>query len=556
MANHPKVFISYSHDTPEHKQWVSELVAKLHHKGVNVIFDQWDLRLEDDVTQFMERSIKDSDRVLVICTDSYVRKANAGEGSVGYEPMIVTRKLVEDVGTNKFILIARQTLGEDKTPSFLGTQVYIDLPDEDQFDEKFNELLRECLPVLVVQKMLIPHIESLRVKNYRALRDVELKGITPLSVFLGPNGSGKSTLFDIFAFLAESFTDGLRSAWEKRDRFKELRTRGSDRPIEFELKYREKPKTPLITYHLTIDEDTKGPYVKAEWLHWRRGSQGRPFRFLNFEEGVGYVTPGEIPDEEDKRINEQLNDLSTLAVSRFGQSALHPRVSALYRFVTGWHFSDFSADAIRGIAEAGPQEKLSKTGDNLPNVIQYLKERYPERLEKILLILSDWVPCLEEVDTELVMDGRLLLKIKDAPFEEPILAKFASDGTLKMLSFLTLLYAPEPPRLIGIEEPENYLHPRLLNGLVEEYIEALGGAQLMITTHSPHFVNELRAEEVWVFYRDEQGFTACKRTSEMRGIKDFLEAGAKLGYLWMEGYFEFGDPLTNAGGPKRGGNAD
>ena len=133
--------------------------------------------------------------------------------------------------------------------------------------------------------------------------------------------------------------------------------------------------------------------------------------------------------------------------------------------------------------------------------------------------------------------------------------KFASDGMLKMLSFLTLLHAPEPPQLIGIEEPENYLHPRLLNGLVEEYSEASGLSQLMITTHSPHFVNGLHAEEVWVLYRNEQGFTVCKRASEMQGIKDFLEAGAKLGYLWMESYFEVGDPLTNAGGPKRGGNA-
>ena len=554
MAKHPKVFISYSHDTPEHKRWVSELSAKLHRKGVNVILDQWELRPGDDLAQFMKHGIRDSDKVLVICTDSYVRKANAGEGGIGYESMIVTRKLVEDVGTNKFIPIIRQALGEDKTPTFLGTQVYIDLPDEDQFDEKFNALLRECLPTLVVHKLPSPRIESLRVRNYRVLRAVELKGITPLSVFLGPNGSGKSTLFDVFAFLAECFTSGLRPAWEKRGRFKEMRTRGSDGPIEFELKYRETPKTPLITYHLTIDEDTKGPCVKAEWLQWRRGSQGRLFRFLNFWEGNGHVTAGEIPDEEDKQINEQLNDLSTLAVSRFGQSALHPRVSALCRFITDWHISYFSTDTIRGVAEAGPQERLSETGDNLPNVIQHLKERYPERLKKILSILSDWVPCLEKVDTELMMDGRLLLQIKDAPFEEPILAEFASDGMLKMLAFLTLLYAPEPPQLIGIEEPENYLHPRLMNGLVEEYSEALGLSQLMITTHSPYFVNGLRAEEVWVLYRDKQGFTVCKRASEMLGIKDFLEAGAKLGYLWMEGFFEFGDPLTNAGGPKRGGN--
>lgn len=399
-------------------------------------------------------------------------------------------------------------------------------------------------------KKTVPRIESLRVKNYRALREVELKKITPLTAFLGSNGSGKSTLFDVFAFLAECFTEGMRRAWDKRGRFKELRTRGSDGPIEFELKYREKPKTPIITYHLSIDEGKTGPYVDAEWLQWRRGERGKPFRFLDFQGGAGRVIGGETPDEGEERINEQLNDSSMLAVSTLGQLARHPRVSALRRFITGWHLSYLSADATRGVPEAGPQERLSETGDNLSNVIQYLKEQHQPRLKKILTILSSRVPHLEKVDADIMMDGRLLLQIKDAPFKQPILAKFASDGTLKMLSYLTLLYDPEPPQLIGIEEPENYLHPRLLSGLAEECHEVSALSQLMITTHSPHFINEFRANEVWVLFRDKHGFTVCKRTSEMQGIKEFLETGAKLGQLWMEGFFEFGDPLTNAGGPK------
>lgn len=401
-------------------------------------------------------------------------------------------------------------------------------------------------------KQTVPRIEALRVKNYRALRDVELKKITPLTAFLGSNGSGKSTLFDVFAFLSDCFTEGLRRAWDKRGRFKELRTRGSEGPIEFELKYRERPDTPIITYHLAIGEETKGPYVNVEWLQWRRGSRGKPFRFLDFQNGAGRVIGGETPDEDEERITEQLDDPSMIAVSTLGQLARHPRVSALRRFITGWHLSYLSADATRGVSEAGPQERLSESGDNLPNVIQYLKEQYPIRLDEILSILSRRVPRLEKVDAEIMMDGRLLLQIKDAPFDQPILAKFASDGTLKMLSYLTLLYDPEPPQLIGIEEPENYLHPRLLSGLAEECHQVSALSQLMITTHSPHFVNEFRADEVWVLYRDEHGFTVCKRTSDMQGINEFLETGAKLGQLWMEGYFEFGDPLTNAGGPKKG----
>src|SRR5512147_1062891 len=94
----------------------------------------------------------------------------------------------------------------------------------------------------------VPRIEYLRVKNYRALHDLELTSLTPLTVFLGPNGSGKSTIFDVFAFLSECFTVGLRKAWDKRNRFRELRSRDSDGLIEFELKYREAPSQPIITY--------------------------------------------------------------------------------------------------------------------------------------------------------------------------------------------------------------------------------------------------------------------------------------------------------------------
>ena len=556
MVENLKVFISYSHDSPEHKQWVSELGVKLRRNGVDAILDQWDLDLNQDLTQFAESGIKDADRVLVICTDSYVQKANDGEGSIGYEPMIVTKKLVADLGTNKFIPIIRQILLEDKAPEFLKEQVYIDFTNDSQFDEKFDVLLYERLQIPVVRELLVPYIESLRVKNYRALRDIELKQLKPLSIFLGANGSGKSTIFDVFAFLSECFTGGLRRAWDKRGRFKELRTRGSDGPIEFELKYREKPRTPIITYYLSINENAEGPFVETEQLRWRPSNRGKHVRFLNFHHGIGSIILGEKPDKTDKPIDEQLDEPSLIAVSTFGQSAHYPRVSTLRRFITNWHLSYLSTNAIRGVPEAGPQEQLSETGDNLPNVIQYLQERYPERLEKILSILSDRVPRLEKVETERMVDGRLLLQIKDAPFEQPILAKFASDGTLKLLSYLTLFHDPQPPQLIGIEEPENYLHPRLLTGFVEDCIKASMGSQFIITTHSPRFVNEFSAEEVWVLYRDEQGFTVCKRASEMLGIKELLEAGAKLGQLWMEGYFEFGDPLTNTGGPKRGVHAD
>jgi len=396
----------------------------------------------------------------------------------------------------------------------------------------------------------IPRIESLSVKNYRALKDLQLRSLQPLTVLLGPNGSGKSTVFDVFTFLSECFSVGLRTAWDRRGRFRELRTRGASGPIEIELKYREDRRLPVITYHLTIDENRHGPYVAEEWLHWRRGQRGRPFRFLDFRHGAGRVISGELPDAQDHRIEEQLDSPEMLAVNTLGQFARHPRVSALRRFIAGWYMSYLSADRARSVPEAGPQERLSITGDNLPNVIQYLLEQHPDRLSQILKTLSQRVPRLEKVDSTIMADGRLLLQIKDAPFEQPILAKFTSDGTLKMLSYLTVLYDPDPPPLIGIEEPENHLHPRLLPELAEECRNASARSQLMVTTHSPFFVNGLRPDELWVLYRDERGYTQARQTSQMRGVSAFIDQGALLGHLWMEGHFDVGDPLIADGGPR------
>jgi len=398
----------------------------------------------------------------------------------------------------------------------------------------------------------IPRIECLKVQNYRALNNLELKNLTPLTVFLGPNGSGKSTIFDVFAFLSECFTESLRKAWDRRGRFRELRTRDSEGCIIIELKYKETSKSPLITYHLAIDEENNRPFIAEEWLHWRRGQsgKGKTFRFLDFKKGEGQVISGDSPDEEGERITEQLASSELLAVNTLGQFTKHPRVSALRRFITGWYLSYLTADHTRSLPEAGAQERLSPTGDNLPNVIQYLKEQHPQRLEEILKTLSGRIPRLEKVEASIMQDGRLLLEIKDAPFYHPILAKFASDGTLKLLAYLTVLYDPSPPQLVGIEEPENHLHPRLLPQLAEECRSASANTQLMVTTHSPFFVDSLKPEELWVLYRDEKGFTQAKRTADMQGVKQFMDQGALLGSLWMEDFFDVGNPLKNAGAPQ------
>ena len=343
----------------------------------------------------------------------------------------------------------------------------------------------------------------------------------------------------------------MKSAWDRRGRGKELKTRVEDGPVVVELKYRENRASPLITYHLAIDEGPKGPVVAEEWLRWKRGAHGQPFRFLDYKLGQGRVISGDLPDETDARKEVPLRGADLIAVNTLGQIAEHPRVAALRDFITDWYVSYLSVDNTRSQPEAGPQERLSKTGDNLANVVQFLKEGHPEQLEKIMKALRRRIPRLERIDADQMPDGRLLLQIKDAPFEQPVLSKFASDGTLKMLAYLTVLYDPNPPRFVGIEEPENFLHPRLLSELGEECRLASERTQLLVTTHSPFFLNTCRSHEVRVLFRDEDGFTQVRRASDIQGIDEFMNAGASLGHLWMEGQFGMSDPLKNAGAPSK-----
>ncbi|MGH8929613.1 MAG: AAA family ATPase [Egibacteraceae bacterium] len=380
-----------------------------------------------------------------------------------------------------------------------------------------------------------PRIEALHVKNYRVLRDLKMSHLTPLTVLLGANGSGKSTVFDVFAFLAECFTVGLRRAWDKRNRFRQLRSRGASGPISIELEYRETPKGAKLTYRLAIDERDGSPVVSQERLRWTSGKRGRPPWMLDYTFGQGYVISD---DDQTRKEYEDLASPDLLAVSTLGQLTRHPRVNALRRFISGWYLSYLSADSTRSTPEAGPQEHLSQSGDNLPNVIQYLGEQHSNRLEQIFAVMADRIPQLERVEAELLADGRLLLQIRDEPFSEPILAKYASDGTMKMLAYLTFLYDPDPAPLIGIEEPENQLHPRLLPQLAEECRLAAGRSQLLVTTHSPNFVDALKPDELWVLSRGGDGFTRAQRASEMPEVLAFVQEGGQLGALWMEGFFD------------------
>lgn len=392
-------------------------------------------------------------------------------------------------------------------------------------------------------------IESLRLKNFKAFRDVEMRDIPNMCVLVGANGTGKSTLFSVFGFLKDALTENVHVALTRLGGsrgFREVRSRNSEGPIEIEIKFREKKSSPLITYSLGVNEENGSPIVERETLMYRRGSKGKPWHFLNFTKGKGVAVTNEMDQVEDeKELNREEQTLRSpdiLAVKGLAQFARFPAVMLLGQLIENWHVSDFHIQRARMEPEAGYAEHLSREGDNLALVTEYLYNRHKRIFQEVLDKLKRRVPGISQVDAKTTEEGRVLLRFQDGTFQDPFLARHVSDGTIKMFAYLVLLHDPKPHPLLCIEEPENQLYPKLLFELAEEFREyASRGGQVFISTHSPDFLNAVQLDEVFWLVK-EKGYTKIRRAQDDKQISEYMADGDQMGYLWKQGFFDGADP--------------
>ena len=416
-------------------------------------------------------------------------------------------------------------------------------------------------------------IEGFKIRNFRTLHDITLGrlwnaegagALTPMTAVIGKNGAGKSTIFDAFGFLADCLKLGVEAACDRRNGFERIVSQGVNEPIMFEIYYREEHSARPITYEVAFDLDNSGrPYVKSERLRQRRKEQrkGWPFSFLVLEEGRGVVWKGESigVQEETKQLSLQeieklmseesnetetveLEDVRKLGITTLGALKQHPRISAFRQFIEGWYLSYFTPDAARSLSLAGPQKHLNIHGDNIGNVVQFMKRDYPKQFDKILVDIAGKIPGIDKIDAVPMADGRLLLRFNDKGFKDPFSAQQMSDGTLKVFAYLLLLSDPNPPPFICIEEPENGLYHKLLEVLAKQFREHVtdskNKSQIFITTHQPYFVDALEPKEVWVLEKRKNGFSTIRRASEYEIVQNLVEEGLPLGGLWYSDYLE------------------
>jgi predicted ATPase len=395
-------------------------------------------------------------------------------------------------------------------------------------------------------------IENLKIENFKTFKKTEIKNLPQMVVLLGPNGSGKSTFFDVFGFLNDALQNNVTTAIDRRGGFEEVISRGCNPQkdlIKFEIQFRNsgdlKTSSPLITYSLEIGFDaSKGKsYINREILKYRRGQKtGKPWHFLDFSKGEGTAITNEDSykkgTEKEKRESQKVSSPDILAIKGLGQFEKFKAISSFRELLEKWYVSDFKIEFANKLSDSGVSSHLSKTGDNLAQVTKNMYDHHRQLFDDLLDKLPRRIPGINEVEAKKTEDGRILLRFKDENFKDPFVARYVSDGTIKMFAYMVLLRDPEPHPLLCIEEPENFLHPDLLEHLCEEIREySQRGSQVFVSTHSPDFVDGLSVEEVF-FLVKENGFSQIKSAADDELVRDLARAGNKLGWLWRSGHIK------------------
>lgn len=380
-------------------------------------------------------------------------------------------------------------------------------------------------------------IKRLRVRNFLSLKDVDLElGVNNLIV--GANMSGKSNLIDCFRFLTTMVTQGVTKAFLDRGGFQEVVWKGGEES--------------RIAIGLTI----QGPIEK-----------GLPQKDYDYDISILGGQTGTISVESEKLTVKTKGKATVLVDLKGGQGDVRredgtiafsppadPRRTALEFEVPGWEgnvvralisrwlFYRLIPTVMKQANAASSQNFLQEYGDNFSSWLMTLLTQHPEEFRRVRQTATDVLPSIKEILTPPTQFATTYVTTQEKHLKGPINVWRMSDGELCFLALLSLIFAPPEmgAPLFCVEEPENHLHPRLIEVLTEvlaQRQQELGAetAQNFVTTHSPYLVDRVKIADL-IFVEKQKGASVFSRPASKAHLKELLEhEEAGLGDLWYSG---------------------
>ena len=368
-------------------------------------------------------------------------------------------------------------------------------------------------------------LSALRAENYRSLRSQEVQ-LNGFNLFIGANASGKSTILDALRFLSEAvrardfrepvFSRGglLNLAWKGEAAGQiELSMSLSYFGTEFEWVVR-----------LAASRTRHNFEVEERLDELRSGSAPRKLLYAKSGEGWWW---------SEDRGQVALNQSPTSCALAAASADAYSRARGVADFIGRWGFFDPSPFLLRHDSAGLESHRFDPYGRNLGGTLHALHVSSPETLERIVETTRSIVGLPSEVEPREGED-RFYFVQREPGLDFAVHQVGVSSGTLRVLALMTALHAEPGVNLIGIEEPENYIHPAALAALLDHLRDVQDRIQFMVTTHSPLLLDFLNSPEaVRVVERDHQAGTIVKDPVDPSRVRLALEAsGFGLGEFY------------------------
>ncbi len=367
---------------------------------------------------------------------------------------------------------------------------------------------------------------SLTAKNYRSLRDVSIE-LNDLNLFIGANASGKSTILDALRFLRDGVQSrDFRTPVYSRGGFLNLAWKGNYAD-EVELAVQVENESARFEWSVRLVRQAVDFAVHEQVQGFPSGAP--PQELLKSERGEGEWWSGE------KKAGVTLKQVPTVcALAAASADASFP-AREVAEFVAKWGFFDPSPFLLRrdwiSVSDSG---RLDSYGRNLGKTLHTLSSSTPEALERIVAATREVVGLPKGVTLKESEDRFYF--VQDEPgLQFPVHQMGASSGTLRMLALMTALYGDQDIDIVGIEEPENYIHPSALSSFVLHLLDAVKRVHFIVTTHSPLLLDFLdNPAAVRIVRRDDRCGTHVSNEKNPDGVRKALdESGFGLGEYYQ-----------------------
>ena len=365
----------------------------------------------------------------------------------------------------------------------------------------------------------------IELRRYRSIRDESID-FGDLNVFIGANASGKSTILDALRFLHEGVVArDFHAPMFSRGGFLNLAWKGETaHQIDLEARFKKDDKT--FEWRVRLVREQGFDFGVHEYVSESRPGSP-PTHLLSSESGSGWWWSG----EEGRRV-EVRQDPTSCTLAAASVDASFP-ARGIAEFVRGWGFFDPNPFLLRRDWAGIDSNRFDTYGRNLGAKLYALRESSPQTLKLIRSATESMVGLPSSIELREAED-RFYFVQYEPDLEYPVNQMGVSSGTLRILALMTAILGEPDSSLLGIEEPENYVHPTALADFIK-YVSDFGDRkQFMLTTHSPLLLNFLNdPASVCIVRRDGHKGTKVTREKNPEGVRAALDAsGFGLGEFY------------------------